>query len=722
MESDAGRNGRRVRRCRAAAASVLAVSAFASAAASASAQERVLERVTPADAGGYTVWLGGLQGGSWGDPPRPNMVSADGNHLIWTTVGDPEGVASDGGSSIYKLDILGAHRGDRQWSSSWMTSYADRGAPNSGGAEPIMGSEDGSQVLYTSDDHVVPSVPPTHSFQIYIGSAAGNTLISHDSAGLPAPSGIQNAQALVAASSDLRTVAFSSADPLLPDEDSDALSDVYVRRDGAVSLVSRNANGPAGLASGNPSGVAAAENAVTRDGRTIFFSDDDGLSVWRDGSIERIPVAGARFVRATPSGDYVFFTAMSGGADTLELYRYDVQSDAVDMVSGGGAGVPVRYIGVADDGSRAYFVTDEELEAEDADGGESLYVWSAPGAHEYISPIANQDFGFGPGTAWAAFRTSTDGTVAAFTSTLPLTPDDNNGVADVFVYRGDSLQRISAGGDETHPAVLGSVGTFPNWGEATRGRAMTPGGESIFFSTERRLVGGDVNDAVDIYEYTGGTVKLVTPGTLTSDAIYYDSSVDGRDVIFLSNDAVFDGAGGRPFVYDARRGGGFGAGADDTGGGSPSPGPGLAPPATPPATTEPVPFDPPTGVVTPPAPPQTGPSTGGGSSDRLRAPRRRLRLGRNGGQTVVVVPSAGEVTIAVRTARGKRGRTIAQGEQSADERGRTSVPLELTKAGKRWARRNDGVARLVQIARFVPSGDGAPLKAVTPIRVRSARG
>jgi hypothetical protein len=100
-------------------------------------------------------------------------------------------------------------------------------------------------------------------------------------------------------------------------------------------------------------------------------------------------------------------------------------------------------------------------------------------------------------------------------------------------------------------------------------------GAKVFFTAYDALVPRDTNGVADVYEWeragagkcseeapayspaNGGCIFLISSGTSASDSELIDSSPDGRDVFFLTNQGLLPQDPGLIDIYDARAEGGF---------------------------------------------------------------------------------------------------------------------------------------------------------------------
>lgn len=520
----------------------------ATAAAGEAAQPRVIEQVTPADAGGYDIV----------NPfPTPS-----GDHVFWSTSGDPYPVEPDGGNTgQVGLDVLASARGSTGWRHAWLTPYPGRSLLP--GAAAIAGSPDGRRVLFQSSDPMAAGVEVVVPPRLFIGTEDGVQMVSIDHAGRPAPRGFPGMDD-VAASADLSVVAFTWSSSLTP-ADQDAHDDVYVWREGeGVSLVSARQDGvDPGVGSSRlarrptrPGLRAQHGNAVSADGRRIFFESadqlvpedenlDEDVYVLDDGVLRAITTEGGAFEGATPDGEYVFVRA--GSQATSRLARVEVATGAAVEVAPATAGINRNILrDFSDDGSRAAYATGNII----AQTG--LILW-ADGVTTQVSD--NAPVATGIAATDHLLRFSSDGEVMVFVTASSLLPEDTDDRRDVYRYADGTLSLISRGGNGPFDAWIGlpNVSQFsrPDW------RGMSADGDRIFFMTAERLVPEDRNDAVDVYEHVDGEIVLISPGDEDLDAEFWGNGDDGRDVFFATGQSIDGAYGGNPIVYDARIGGGF---------------------------------------------------------------------------------------------------------------------------------------------------------------------
>ena len=82
---------------------------------------------------------------------------------------------------------------------------------------------------------------------------------------------------------------------------------------------------------------------------------------------------------------------------------------------------------------------------------------------------------------------------------------------------------------------------------------LTDAGQ-VFFETTEALVPSDTNGQLDVYEYEGGGVHLISSGTSSFESNLEDVSESGDDVFFRSDQQLVpqDNQEGQIVIYDAR--------------------------------------------------------------------------------------------------------------------------------------------------------------------------
>jgi hypothetical protein len=331
---------------------------------------------------------------------------------------------------------------------------------------------------------------------------------------------------------------------------------------------------------------------------------------------------GGVFQWATPDGSKAFFTddrkltadstAQVGKPD---LYEYDLlrpQGERLtDLTVDGSEPADVLGVsGISEDGSRIYFAAMGLLSGEQANshgdeaqlGKANLYLRHA-GATTFIAalepeppPIEEKETETaGDPCDWdsatnpistelkrncMSARVSPDGSFLAFNSQASLTGYDNTVVEpeqpgerdnEIFLYDAAAKQLSCASCDPMNMPPTAHVNTgdprIPPPMSGQNAKTETPGyltrslsdDGAVFFDTRNTLLPADVNSPkFNVYEYVGGSVRLISSGASPDNALFRDASASGDDVFFNTTQSLVarDGDNGVS-LYDARVGGGF---------------------------------------------------------------------------------------------------------------------------------------------------------------------
>jgi hypothetical protein len=318
-----------------------------------------------------------------------------------------------------------------------------------------------------------------------------------------------------------------------------------------------------------------------------------------------------------------------------------------------------------------------------------------------------------------------DGSVLVFTSNADLTGDNNSGFEEVYRYVSstNSLTCVSCvdGVEHRGNADLGGTvgGSYRPPGQST---AITSDGSKVFFDTPDALAPGDVNAATaptvtrstDVYEWSNGTVSLISSGHGTRASGLSGVTPDGSDVLFQTSDSLVpqDTDGGAVDVYDARVGGGFPAPAGPTppcedsgchGGGTPTP------------------FFP-----TPSSQSFSGP---GNVQQKLRklpkvtvssiSAKQRRRLASTGKITLTLhVTGAGRVTgkISGKLTKGGKTRTLASASKRVTKAGTAHLTLKLSRKALAALHKRGKLALTITVGM-----SGQKSKQTAHLRIKAAR-
>ena len=387
--------------------------------------------------------------------------------------------------------------------------------------EAASTSEDGTTVAFATSERLVSS-DEDDQVDVYVRRGGTTSIASH---------GDKNGNLAFGAGSpgvsvDGSRVYFTTAEQLVA-EDADAAVDVYEYLDGAAKLVSvREANAPGEAADvvipgrlpppvGERVVMSTKEQTLTADGdaATDLYVRDGGRLEVLTGATQQDAIA----LDANRTLTHVYFETTQDLVDSDK----DTQADTY-MVTGGQHFLVSRTPSatspsagrtwvdlVSADGSRAYVVTPEGLDAGDTDGQFDTYLWRADGT---ITWLSKQTTGQGCARAACAVNTyggSSDLSRVAFTTPDRLLAADTDDAIDVYAW-------TEAGGLEL-------VSTGPNGGngaadtaESVGGRYQKMGtdGRGVLFTTGESLVAEDTDGNVDLYERIDGTTRLLSSGEI----------------------------------------------------------------------------------------------------------------------------------------------------------------------------------------------------------------
>jgi hypothetical protein len=290
------------------------------------------------------------------------------------------------------------------------------------------------------------------------------------------------------------------------------------------------------------------------------------------------PEADATFLQANASGTSVVFeTAARLSADDTnsdpDVYRWtegvgidcltcvvpdaNVQSIAGEFTPG---------IGVSEDLSHVYFISEAALAAGATEGEGNIYVLRG-GTISFVAPASSVEW-LSNNPADGAEITP-DGSVLVFSSSSggmdALSGSSNGGTRQYYLYddRTGKVSCVSCPGTGTPISVFLGMVASGNAGPTGFVPVLSKDGKRFFFRTESALVPQDVNSGPDIYEWHDGSVGLVTDGVSEGGTRNQPTvalrgiSEKGEDVFFTSFAGLTPGASDRSMeLYDARVDGG----------------------------------------------------------------------------------------------------------------------------------------------------------------------
>jgi len=362
-------------------------------------------------------------------------------------------------------------------------------------------------------------------------------------------------------------VFFTTTEQLVPG-DTDSRVDIYQRSfEPAVGdYVTRQlSTGPRG---GNDA-VDALFQKVAKGGTRIFFQTAEplvGADTDRNtdvyarevgaGSPELVSVGEtsqnggeiASFAGVTPDGEKVFFTtleplAVADQDASTDIYERDLATDQTYLVSVPAPGCAScemgafpAFNGVAADGDRAFFASAGKLAAGDTDTALDIYARDLPaGPTELVSA---GEAGCLPGcgndsSQDAVFAgSSADGARVFFETAEDFGAGDSDLSNDVYERAAGATTLVSPGSEEK-PANISREGT--NFRPA-----ISSDGTKVFFETTEALL-ADSDSANDVYEYSAGTVRLITPNGCAGGgcgAGFEAIDEDGSTLVFSSEERL----------------------------------------------------------------------------------------------------------------------------------------------------------------------------------------
>jgi hypothetical protein len=559
---------------------------------------RAYELVTPPDLVGYAFPLGTSE-----EPfasPTWNAVSADGNSVLWAAFTAPAGMDIDATGYVNTF-VSRRGPGTSGWTSTFVSPPGSRSV--GGGPNPIYASPDLQTLLWKvfgsdldpSDSDSVP-LAQAPLLQDYFRRNSDGTFTRMTQGSLELPVTDELVKPVGASVDGLKLVFY---DPRQLESDATAGSAIYQRAGNKTTVVSKD---ELGNALPNPLGLATSEDA-----NIVLFADNGNQTLYlRDVAAATTTVVATgnalKFEALSANGKRVFFltdTALtSDDTDTsVDLYEYDAASESLHRISAP-TGAPAAAgpgntdtcaapafscgasgVAVSRDGSKAYFVSPEQLDgSRGINGGRNLYL-NDDGEVRFVATLDPGDPDFGDvigegGTSVYSLnrhvRLTPDGQKLIFESRASVTGYDNAGHNEIYVY--DSVMRTlvcascrPSGAPPTADAGLREgvgAGFSPMFSkDPVYPLNSDEHGEHIFFHSGDGILPQDTNGQFDVYEYTvsNGSVSLISSGVSPNHSTYLGNARNGDDVFFFTTDKLVpqDTTGNLYKLYDARRGGGI---------------------------------------------------------------------------------------------------------------------------------------------------------------------
>jgi archaellum component FlaF (FlaF/FlaG flagellin family) len=340
----------------------------------------------------------------------------------------------------------------------------------------------------------------------FVGSLTGchwTTVISVDTTGQPAP----HSSLYPTMSADGRYVAFQASASNLVANDTNSTPDIFLRdtRSGITTRVSVDSDG-------NQANGISENPAISANGRYVSFNS-----------------RGTNLVPGDTNNDTDIFVhdRMTGETSRVSVDSNGVQANQSSFISS-----------ISDDGRFVAFNSAAtNLVSGDTNSETDIFVHDrSTGNTERVSVnyqgLQVYDESRNP-------NISGDGRYVAFNSQYPFyVPNDNNGVADVFVYDRNttSVSRVSVNSDGDETVGGFGSGILSPFSLSEDGRFI------VFSSSASNLVEDDNNGAADIFvrdQLLGVTsrVSVDSAGSEGSDHSRHHAAIsaDGRFVVFKSD-------------------------------------------------------------------------------------------------------------------------------------------------------------------------------------------
>jgi hypothetical protein len=371
---------------------------------------------------------------------------------------------------------------------------------------------------------------------------------------------------------------FTTAAKLVPGDTDNGFVDVYERfydsAPGIETYVTREiSTGPTG---GNDSHDVTFD-AVSADGSKVFFTTAESLveedrdksrDVYERNTVtgETILVSGGSpscapcgsrevpvtFVDATPTGSRVIFATdeqlvEGDGDEASDIYVRDPSVPAPVLATPGTAS-PVTFQGASADGTKVVFEATDKLAAGDSDSEADIYERDlSAGTTKLVSTTGTCPVPLLAEECAPIYRAVTaDGSRVFFETRAQLAAADQDSFQDVYEWPASSGVPVLISTSEEAEEGNGEFNAVYA-GSATEGGA-------VFFETTESLATKDGDEASDVYERSGGSTTLITPGTADENASFDAASPDGATVLFSTREAIGGGDSGEKLDIYKRSG------------------------------------------------------------------------------------------------------------------------------------------------------------------------
>jgi hypothetical protein len=411
-------------------------------------------------------------------------------------------------------------------------------------ADVLAVSEDNTTAVVATGSDLAPGGirGGTNLYRYDIATGTYETILGNpDPAGLNAFVGLQSfgAEVVVGGTPNFSRLYFTNGDAptfeLVPGVAPESVFEWTVS--GGLKVIAEHVRAPSGFDFTGDIRSAREPRMVSEDGSVAFFINEElSLSAIYHGSVVAVSQGSAAFIGASADGRYVFYEEYGDAT----LYRYDLLTSARIAIAEGGGG-----FGVSADGSTVYF------SASGPAGGNALWIW-----REGNLRLVAEEIGV---PIYHLKSASPNGRYMVFASKKPLTGYDSGGVAELYRYDADTevLTCASCRTDGQRPVGEPQAGEIQGFFEFYMPRVVLNNGE-VFFDTPDPLVPSDVNNRRDVYSFDGVRQTLISTGTGNADSYFGDASESGNDVFFTTATKLVKGDTNDDVdLYDARVGGGI---------------------------------------------------------------------------------------------------------------------------------------------------------------------
>jgi hypothetical protein len=447
-----------------------------------------------------------------GSPIGQTVPAPDGTRLLEQSLGEFAGTESDTElqGATYQLERSGS-----RWAASAISPAASvLPAQSLVGEQADLGKtlwegRSGAESLYAQNFYVKEG----ESTPVEIGSLIPPAAAAGPPAGAYQVFFYRPAVAYLAASADLSHVLFymSGEDPLWPG-DTTAKTDnsrslyEYAPGDTRPSLVGVDEDGNL-LSDCETSLGASAEqdvyNAMSADGRTVYFTAVTGTL----GSEHRTCVDNGKGEPEGTGPSVNELYARLNGEQTVDVSEPSHEACSACLLTAKANG---EFAGASEDGSKVFFLSEQELFAGDATMNLFEYDFAQPQGQK----VARVSFGSAAPEVQGVARVSEDGSHVYFVAKGVLTSGANKttglepvgGENNLYVYERD------ANYPEGHLAFIGTLAENDesDWRSSDlRPVQATPDGRFLVFSSHADLTPGDTSSNRQVFEYDAQTEELV---------------------------------------------------------------------------------------------------------------------------------------------------------------------------------------------------------------------